>query len=877
MSDPTATPTRRFRQAPDVYDMSGVVSQAEETAISDIIESGAVLDELTPGSLAGAEQLRRAALPAPLTPFVGRARELAGLRELLLRDDVRLVTLTGPGGVGKTRLALEVARAVEAAFTDGVVYIPLAAVQDPDVIPSAMMQALGMTESDYLPPVERLEATLREREMLLIVDNFEHLVSEVAGTLLADLLHTCPGLTALVTSRTLLRLSGEHAFIVPPLGLPAQGERGTRATPPSLDELGKVESIQLFVNRSRAAWPEFVLTTANAPSVTAICERVDGLPLAIELAAARSAVLSPADLLARLEQRLPLLTGGPQDQPQRLRTMRNAIAWSYDLLDAATQARFRRLAVFTGGFSLAAAEAVADASPVETLSDSAASFLDSLATLVTSSLLQRHERSDGETRFDMLETVREYAMDRLRTAGEEEQARAAHAAQFLDFMEQSELELWAKTNQALLERIETEHDNLRAALAWSIEHDPLTALRMTNGLAAFWSKRCHWTEGRSWLDRALRTGAGKGTAARAAALGRIGALAGDQGDFAEARRYLTESLLLAERLGESQLAARALRVLGIQASNQSEFDEANSHFEQSLALFRTRGDQPGIGRCLNDLGLVAARRGEHDQAIAYLEQALPIARIVGDEWQTCITLGNLGEAYYDRGDYARGEALFHEALGLARHIGDTFGVAVSLYNLGNSVFQLGDVGGALVRYRESVALSLEIGERLLATRSLDRLSVALHQAGDSRGAARLFGAASALRQAIGDSLFAEEDADLTARFTEVRKRLGDAVYTAAWESGRTLPFEQAMTEALAVADAALLSYRAAPAQAKAGLTVREAEVLRLLTDGLSDKDIGAQLFISTRTASSHVATVISKLGVDSRTAAVAAAFRNGLV
>ena len=861
MSDPLALPTSRSTRLPSPEPSDIAASATAEPA---------------QGVIAGIERLGPGTLPSPLTPFVGRARELAALGRLLAGEDVRLVTLSGPGGVGKTRLALETARTMGTVFADGVVYVPLAAVQDPTLIPAAVMQALGLVESDSLPPAARLATTLRERRVLLVLDNLEHLAGELAATWLADLLRACPSVTALVTSRTLLHLSGENAFIVPPLALPD----GRGSAPPSsltIEALGAVESIQLFVSRARAAWPEFALTTTNATTVAAICQRVDGLPLAIELAASRSAVLSPAELLHRLERRLPLLTGGPQDQPQRLRTMRNAIAWSYDLLDPSTQARFRRLAVFAGGFGLAAAEAVTDNERTDAPLDGGISFLDSMASLVTSSLLQRYEQPDGETRFAVLETVREFALDQLQRAGEEEVARAAHAAFYLAFMERADVELWARTNSALLDRIEVEHDNLRAAMTWAIAHEPLTALRMTNGLAAFWSKRCHWTEGRAWIRRALDTGAGEGTAARAAALGRIGALAGDQGDFDEARRDLMESLRLAELLGETQLAARAFRALGIQASNQSDFDDAGTLFERALDLFRSLRDQAGIARCLNDLGLVANRRGDQNRAIAYQEESLPIARAVGDDWQVCIVLGNLGAAYYDRGDYARGEALTQEALALARQLGDTFGVAVNLYNLGNCVFQLGDVGGALVRFRESLALSVELGERHLASRTLDRLGVALHQAGASRAGARLIGAAAAIREADGDSLFVEEDADLAMRFQQMRDDLGAATYTAAWESGRSLPFAQAAAEATAQADAALLAYRAAPAQARAGLTVREAEVLQLLTDGLSDKEIGEKLYISGRTASSHVATIMAKLGVDSRTAAVATAFRRGLV
>jgi non-specific serine/threonine protein kinase len=476
----------------------------------------------------------------------------------------------------------------------------------------------------------------------------------------------------------------------------------------------------------------------------------------------------------------------------------------------------------------------------------------------------------------MLETVREFALEQLRLTGEADAASAAHAAFYLDFITRAQPALWAAASKELLESIDTEHDNLRAALTWALNQEPETALSLAAGLGAFWSKRSYWAEGRSWLERALQTGAGQETIDRAAALGRAGAIVGEQGDFDLARPYLEESLGLADRLGDAQIAARALRGLGILASNQSDFPRAASLFAQALERFRDLGDQPGIARSLNDLGLIADRQGDQDRAIAYQEEALPIARAVGDDWQICVILGNLGGAFYDRGDYARGEMLSQEALDLARQIGDTFGIAVNLYNLGNCAVQLGDLGGAFSRYQESLALSRDLGERHLASRTIDRLGVALHLTGSSRSAARLFGAADTIRHEIGDTLFAEEDASLTARFQEVRDALGEAAFAAASDSGRSLPFDTAVTEAMTLAASALATLKAAPIQEVAGLTAREIEVLRLLAEGQADKGIADALFISPRTVSSHVAAIIAKLGVDSRTAAAAVALRGGL-
>ncbi len=851
--------------------------------------------------LPGGDLTGRRPLPAQLTTFVGRSDAMTSLARLLRDDDVRLVTLTGPGGVGKTRLAVEATREVSSEFADGAVYVALATLRDPGMIPSGIVQALGLRETDATSPMARLTAALRDRHLLLVLDNFEHLAVPAAKTFLTDLLMACAGVTALVTSRTLLNLSGEHAVIVPSLALPGGGRRktegGRRETGDSRREAGgerethhpspithhpitgdaalgqieQSEAVRLFVERARAAWTDFSLTAENAAAVAAICERVDGLPLAIELAAARSAVLSPVTLLRRLERRLPLLSGGPDDQPDRLRTMRDAIAWSYDLLDESTQALFRGLAVFVGGFTVEAAEYLSG----QMAGGAAAltSVVDALAALLTGSLLQRGEQPDGESRFTFLETVREFALEQLQRSGDEASARAAHAAWCFHFMDQVKPELWVATDGRILDRIDMEHDNLRATMTWALVHDPELALRLASMLAPFWAKRCHWSEGRTWLKRALETGAGEGTVARAIVAGQAGMLAGEQGDVEEARFYLRQGLALADQLGDDRNAANSLRGLGILASNESDFVQAERAFSEALVRFRVVGDETGIARCLNDLGLIAARQGDQERAIALQEESLPLARNIGDEWQVCIVLGNLGESYYDSGNYARGEVLSREALDLARRLGDPIGVAINLYNLGNCALQSGDTAAAIEHYRETLVSTRELGEQHLASRALDRLAVALHQLGASRPAARLFGAAAAIREALGDSLFADEEAHLALRSQEIREDLGESLFEAAWASGRSLPFDVATTEAMAFADSALLLARATPAPAIAGLTRREQDVLRLVADGRSDKEIADALFVTRRSASKYVSVILSKLGVTSRTAAAALVLR----
>ncbi|MDQ6604889.1 MAG: tetratricopeptide repeat protein [Chloroflexota bacterium] len=680
---------------------------------------------------------RRTNLPAQANMLVGREREAMEVVALLRRDDVRLVTLTGPGGTGKTRLGVQAAAECLDFFPDGVLFVALADVVEPARVLSQIAETLGVTEGGGQPLVARLHAALRAQRLLLVLDNFEQVKD--AAPALGQLLAAAPGLKALATSRSALHIYGEREYPVPPLPLPDR----RRAT---VEQLMQYESVRLFVARAQEVKADFALTPANVRAVADICARLDGLPLAIELAAARIKVLTPQLLLGRLAHALQVLTGGARDLPARQQTLRGAIDWSYTTLGADEQTLFARMAVFAGGGTLTAIEAICD--PPR---DLGVEIIDGLSSLADKSLLRHVEEREGEPRFAMLGTIREYALERLEARGELAAMRHAHTMYYLALAEEAEPHLTGAAQSVWLAHLEEEHDNLHVSIRNALEADEYEmAARLVAAFWRFWFVRGYLTEGRRWMERALAHPEGVPPLLRAKALDGLGALMRAQGEHAAAQQRYEESLTIRRGLGHQAGIAHSLSNLAGLARDGGDFATALRCYEECLAIRRATGDSEAVTRTLINLGILAQRQGDYDTARARYDESLAIGRKEGYRQAVAHALMNLGVVAQQQGDDVTARARYEESLADGRAAGDTATVGFALNNLGAVAKQQGDFVAARAFYAQSLVLRRELGDMRAIAFSLTNLGMIAQQQGDDATARAHFDEALAIRRELGD-------------------------------------------------------------------------------------------------------------------------------
>ncbi|MGZ4335967.1 MAG: ATP-binding protein [Gaiellaceae bacterium] len=746
---------------------------------------------------------------------------------LLSRDDVRLLTITGPGGVGKTPLAGAVASAAAEQFADGVVFVPLQAVSDPGLVVGTIARSLGLF--DFEGDLEqRLIADLEGRRLLLVVDNFEQVVD--AATSLASIVAASPSLKVAVTSRTRLRVAGEQEFALGPL---------TREA-----------AVSVFLERAREVRPDFQPDEADLDAVAEICDQLDCLPLAIELAAARLKLLSPTTMLARLEHRLELLTSGPRDAPARHQALRDTIGWSVELLDEAERALFRRLSVFVGGCTLEAVEEVCGGQ------------LDALGSLVDKSLV----RVDGE-RFGMLETIREYASELLDASAEAEAIRRAHAIYYLRLaqaaapsLDASELATWRTT-------LETDHDNLRAALRFSLDTED-AALQLCAVLWRFWFERGYLSEGRLWLDESLAASPDP-SPARSRALSGNGVLAHYQGDYDRAEQLCQDALDLSRSLADSKGVAEAYTGLALVQRTRGDYQEAETLFQEALAVYEGLGEETGIARTLDRLAMSLYIAGDDDRVRPLFELSLGLSRQLGDSHGVALGLYGLAITR-PAGAHVAARAQADESLAILRAVGDrrTFGKV--LWNVADINSDLGDPETAAAQFEESLTLFIEFGDRWFCGIVLESAASLAADVGDAERAVRLLGAADAIWAAINVPLLARFRERHNRVLADARSWLGEDRFAAAWDEGRRVPI-RATIEIVAPARTG------GRVDSPDGLTARELEVLARVAEGRTDAEVAEGLVVSLRTVHAHLRSIYRKLDVHTRSAATRYALEHGLV
>lgn len=769
------------------------LSDLGEHRLKDLQRAERIFQLLSPGLPADFPPLRtlggvRNNLPVQPTAFIGREREVEAACALLRRPNTRLLTLTGPGGVGKTRLGLQVAAEALHEFRNGAFFVPLAPVIAPDLVIPTVAKILGVQETENRPTLDSLKEYLHDSELLLVLDNFEHLVPAAAQV--ADLLSTSQRVKALVTSREGLHLRGEQQFPVPSLALP------DRKHPESVRRLTSYEAVRLFVERAQAVKVDFAVSEQNADAVVEICHRLDGLPLAIELAAARVNVFSPQAMLARLEHRLAVLTGGPRDLPARQQTLRQAIAWSYELLIPAEQALYRRLAVFVGGCTLESAEAVIGVEEAGAGLD----VVDGIASLVDKSLLRRDERGDAEPRFRMLETIRDYALERLIEAGESDRFHRRHADGCLTLAEQAEPGLIGPRQAAWLDRLEEDHDNLRAALSWFARHGPVDqGLRLGAALRRFWRARGYITEGRERMSALLSLPGAQGrTASRAKAVHAAGWLAREQGDYGDARGLFEESLDIYRGLDDPRGIGWALVDLGFLTRYEGDYVAARSLLEESLGLMKRVGDTEGIAASLGNLGLIARDQGDPNGAEARLEESLALWRELGDQVGFGWALTALGMVARAQGRLDAARARLEESLAVWRELGDRQNIANVLATMAGLARDQGEYDVARARLTEGLEILREVGDRRGIAFILEGFAALAAAEAQPARAICLASAATTLRRIIGAAAPPAWRTDLERSVEAASTGLSREAVEDAGARGRGMTLPEAVAFALGV-------------------------------------------------------------------------------